>query len=63
MTAADDSAGSGKAARQFRAEIVNNLEMRSTDKVSKLCSLHDILKRKPSSSDLDFRYISNVLKM
>jgi hypothetical protein len=43
---AGDSAGSEKAARQFVAEIVSNLEMRFSDEVSKLCSLHDILKKK-----------------
>lgn len=43
---AGDSAGSEKAARQFIAEIVSNLEMRFSDEVSKLCSLHDILKKK-----------------
>jgi hypothetical protein len=30
----------------FKAEIVSNLEMRFSYEVSKLCSLHDILKKK-----------------
>jgi hypothetical protein len=60
---ASDSVGSEKAALQFIAEIVSNLELRFSDEVSKLCSLHDILKKKPSSSGLDFSNIKNVLKV
>jgi hypothetical protein len=59
---AGDSVGSEKAARQFIAEIVSNLEMRFSDEVSKLCSLHDILKKKPSSSDSDFRHFQMFLR-
>lgn len=52
-----------KTARQFTAGIVSDLERCFPDEVSKLCSLHDNLKKETPSPDLDFNHNSNVLKV
>jgi hypothetical protein len=46
-------------AHAFIREVVNNLETCFSDAVSSLCSLHQILKQKPSSPD--FTKIANIL--